>query len=516
MKFLRNFTLIMIITFTLGIMQNSPVQADSMKKSFRPDKTMETKVSFDNLELTVPAGVVNVPMTVERDVDLNLNGFERPSGLKVISELYKFGPRGLKFLPDKPLVGRFKIDPTTLPLGASLSIVRLYYINQDTKKLEVVEEQQIDQETGILEAKIRHFSTYVTAITVIWNGDGVNPFYDYVHHGDEHVSVYNQLLSVVSPVISLPGRGGLDLNLSRTYCPANYIDNIRGNININPFSISPSWSWAETYFDPMNQVLYLKDGTSYNIPVIAAGWTTPPVTYDYGSVKFIACQFNYVIGGNGSTITDWASYIGEIRLNNGIRIDIDQNNTCETVTDIHGNQIRYNFSKSYPVYITPDLSNSFKYTTIYPSILSSITDSAGRVLKLNYANSGYTYNSMGVISIPMLTTVQYSGKTILSHTMDISGNETFTDTLNRSTKYIYNSGWKDNSGTRNNTFWINEIDYFNGIRSVYNHSGSLIFSHILYRPDSSNQTETYSKSGQNAIVINGTNKKNLYICHKYV
>jgi RHS repeat-associated protein len=446
---------------TLLFLMGGALVANAAPRVFQADRNTDSVVKFADLELTVPAGANEEQMTVDFNEGLDLSGYEKPSGVKLISKPYKFGPQGMKFNKDKPLRAIFRLNNIALPIGRRLDEVKLFYINQEAKKLELVEEQQINPETMLLEAKLKHFSDYTLAVSSVepaWNGDGINPFYDYVHNGEEHVSLYQPRLSILSPVISLPGRGGMDLKLARAYS-SRYL------IFTNPFIISRYWCWAFTYYDFANHELHFPDGTSYPITVYnlreTAGFYDYSVTRDIGETVFTVKHCKSDFDG----IHTW---VKQIIFKDGTRLDIPSD-TYQTFTDIHGNQIKYNIQN-----IRFDIPGT--YDSKYFRLLSSIEDSVGRIFQFNY--------DLDEDQLPCLVSViqQPYNKTILRRRVN-GYQEIFTDAAQRDT--IYN-------GAASPSGQINEIVYANGLRSQYSYEYSLydpttVKSHYL----NNNLKETY-------------------------
>jgi hypothetical protein len=190
-----------------------------------------TTVQYGDLELTIPAGAAAQPMTVA-STGLNLNDIKKPYGVIILGPTYCFGPDRLVFGTGKSLGFKLKINSSMIPKGYSPASVKLFYINRQLGRLEEVRDQNINWQTGVLEAKLPHFSEYVPGIIPNWSGTGLNPWIDYISKGEENVCLNGLKLSINSQVLSLPGRG-LDLKLNRVY-NNSYTYNYRND----PFSIS--------------------------------------------------------------------------------------------------------------------------------------------------------------------------------------------------------------------------------------------------------------------------------------
>ena len=131
-----------------------------------------TTVQYGDLQLTIPAGAAAQPMTVAT-TNLNLNGIKRPSGSIILGPTYSFGPEGLVFGPNKSLDFKLKINSALIPKGYSPASVRLFYINRQLGLLEEVKDQNVNLQTGVLEAKLPHFSEFVPGLVPGWAGTGL-------------------------------------------------------------------------------------------------------------------------------------------------------------------------------------------------------------------------------------------------------------------------------------------------------------------------------------------------------
>ena len=299
-----------------------------------------TVTEFDGLQLEVPAGATDQLITIERG-DSKLDGISKPYGFQAVGLPYRFGPQGLQFSKDKALKVRLHINPSLIPAGFSKHRVKLYYINHEAGRLEQVPDQKIDPRTGDLIAPLRHFSDYVPGVTPSWDGNGINPFLDYAHDGDESVSLYDQRLTVLSNVYSLKGRG-MDLNLTRVFAICNSDDYIG---NENPFKINNNWRWALPYW--YKSRLYLGNGASYDASAdtaIGGNLTIEGKTFkihEEDGFRFLVYEHEH-----GDEVLDKVI----IYLSDGTRIETFAGTDTyfygyQLVSDRNGNTIRYNFSK---------------------------------------------------------------------------------------------------------------------------------------------------------------------------
>ena len=468
------WTLIIALGLTLTAVTTGYAMSDRV--SFKANKYQERKITFHDLEITIPADPADdQDLSVEWGSE-DFSGIEKPTGFQAIAKPFEFGPQGIRFKDGKPLVFRLKIDPSSIPAGYSASNIGLYYINQDTHKMEPVAEQRFDPTTNILEAKLPHFSSYVAAATASGtytpnlDVNGLNPYKDYIHNGEEHVDPYKQQLQVVSPVYSVPGRAGLDLKLSRIFAAG------KTDFYNDPFTIDYYWYWDLPHY--ANGRLYLPGGKSYYIERCNDGMV---------NLEGVVIQKDFQ---NGS--------FPKIHFSNGtfLEICIDQY-SCgyEYLKDLNGNQITYKIEQ---------VSTGGQYPHGGPRI-TQITDSLGRVINFSYNNeismNGYdpaldkvTESYNGVINT--ILTVKYP---------DGSGrNANFTDVINRTTSYtITNFQTGQNSGESK----ITQIVYQpSGVTSQYTYEQGIavgLFSDFSYDVS----TQTFTRPDKTTVKItyrNGT------------
>ena len=439
-------------------------------RTVQPSATSLTQLTFQDLDLDIPAGASTEAISVSR-ASSALDGITLPYGFKAIGEPYRFGPSGLEFSSGKELKARFTIEPATLK-GHSISAVKMYYINTGEKTLELVPNQSVDAEAGVLNASIEHFSSYVLGVSPSWDGSGINPFMDYIHNGEEHVSIAGMSLSILSPVYNVKGRG-LDINLVRAFGQTSASD------SFNPFYISQGWHWAMPYI--ANETLYLPSGGSYKITYNHSPNSSYPTYYDFGetvikvSIDSTTCQLTAVY------------------LNDGTKIQIGGN--YQVITDPNGNWIRYDFttlSDSSGLYIRKRINR--------------LTDSCGHTFNFYYSAT------ITDIQLQRVEQQMDSGvRTILSRTAS-GDQESFTDALGRTTAYSYTSS--------ENKKYITRITYPNGLISAYQYDyKKQITSQSFTRPGSSTPARTVIYTPTNyslayeivtSVTVNDGNSKKIY------
>lgn len=406
------------------------------------------------MEIEVPAGATRHKLTIEKR-EPNLAGIRTPNGFKLIGKTYCFGPHGLRFEKNKELRVKIRFKPEELK-DYSINTVRLYYINTENKELERIPEQFFNTKQDVLEAKLTHFSSYVTGIESDWDGNGINPFMDYVHNGEEHVSVANLNLTILFPVFSIQSRKW-NIDLTRSFSSSN--DRSRFTY------ICDGWYWAFPHVDN-SSTLCLPNGGTYKIPF---DYRKPgPYTQSY---NFGAMVITIKVSKNGSY-----GKLESVSLSDGTKIQIYDN--YQIVSDPNGNWLRYNIDTIRNSYSIP-----FKRIT-------SMISSAGHKFNFKYCDAS------GIIT---LTKVEQSlsnntKKTILTLT---GGNyyNIFTDALGRTTTYAY---------TDNTQAYIKKITYQNGLVSSYKYKDNKISSQTFTQTGSTptKRTVTYTPTYDNPSLKN--------------
>lgn len=228
------------------------------QKFFRAESQRETKVTFNDLEITVPANASQQELSVGWGDEIDYRGYKTPRCFKYISRSYRFGPHGVKFNRDKMLHFRLKISPKMVPTGYRPDQIKLFYVDQTNLRLELVPQQYYDPRTGTLEANLEHFSDYVPGVTPDWDGEGIAPYADYVNAGEATVNICGLNVSVNANVYSLAGRG-MDFSLRRKFDPGS---------STSPMHITDDWIWdLYNYYDGQLQIpqggqYYLSTGSS--------------------------------------------------------------------------------------------------------------------------------------------------------------------------------------------------------------------------------------------------------------
>jgi RHS repeat-associated protein len=476
---LKSFCLLGLIA-SLTLFTAFSVNANPDGRVLKHSAHEDSVTKFDRFEVTVPAEAANQEMTVE-EVELDLKGINKPYNFKPVSKMFRFGPHGMKFSKGKEL--RFNLQ-----LDAGQQGAELYYIDREKGRLERVEGQSYKPKTKRLEARLRHFSDFVAGIIAGWDGNGINPFSDYVHNGEETVSIATLSLQVRSTILSLRNRNGTDFHLTRSYMSNNRYYQQWG---VTLFALSEQWYWDIPFLtggysgEPDRYSIYI------NIPGKGGFTIQPP----YGAGNYPSDWFEYTINGETFRLK-----VGEysdsiymrpiVMLKDGTIIEYHNStpNDYETITDPKGNCTKYVFSQV--------AEYSEQDETIRVNRISLIEDSVGRKIY-------FRYNTLGKLTKVEQLLSNGSFKTIM--TCGLAWNEQqFTDSLGRTTTYkcISPSG-----------LFIKDIFYPNGAHSAYSYKMNydyseqgdyLISSQKWYKPGNSSPFKTvdYDTVGLYYIKVN--------------
>lgn len=438
-----------VLSLLAGTTQITLADGSPLKMHRQPNQN--TRFSFKNMQIELPAGS-STDFTIEEG-NSDLTGIKLPYGFRPISNVYKFGPHGIKFKNGKGPKISIKLDRVQLKQGDSIEQVKLYYINREQKRLQLVDNQEIDDIEGAINATLTHFSDYVPGITSSWDGTGLAPFADYISDGEEHVCVETNLTTVLSTVINLKGRG-LDTKIDRVFAPDGLDpDDYMGTYLTNPLTIFQNWRWSLMcyYVDSSNVFsLYLPGGGRYFLGTVLSSFTL-------NGRKFNVYNSNGVIYAAPAKKPYDVVY-----LNDGTKMSLNGN--VETITDPNGNQITIYFKNYYDSYTsTTTYQNDDgtwdiieNVTTITLPRIEKIIDSVNRTFLFRYSDNGNFFKLEQQL-------VNGSLKSILTPVGD-----GFMDALGRITTYFYQ---EDEPGAWINYNWttrgISKIVYPNGSHSEY-------------------------------------------------
>jgi YD repeat-containing protein len=422
LKLICWFGLVGALTFCAGMTAIASPEGVMLKRSAYEDSVTQ----FNRFKITVPAGAADREITVT-EVEPDLKGIRQPFNFKPVSKMFRFGPHGMKFSKGKEL--RFN-----LKLEAGQEGARLYYINREKGRLDLVEGQSHRSKTNRLEARLRHFSDYIAGIESGWDGNGINPFSDYVTNGEETVSIASRKLQIRSNVITWKGPGGVEFNLTRAY----------GKCGVDELKISDDWYWDIPYFNPTYKH---EGGGTYQVYINIPGKgafsnNTPESTERTGIDKYLYtynyCGTMYRLIEYYKSSDDGYMYKPWVQFKDGTVISLDNRGMIVSYTN--GYWVKYYFT---------EFSYSKFGETVWERRLSYLEDTCGRRIHFRYNVFG---DGVGFIKAEQqLTNGTY--KTIMS------GNYyTFSDALGRVTTYDIGSQV------------IKGITYPNGARSEYKYA----------------------------------------------
>jgi len=414
------------------------------RRSVRPQAHQAVRLNLADLEVEIPAGAAEQEISVET-VEADLAGITKPRGFRAVGNIIRFGPHGMRFQKGKELRFRLKV-------AGEMQNARLYYINREKRRLEAVE-SRFDRASGVMEAKLGHFSDYVPGVTPGWDGNGIDPFFD-ITHGEETVQTASLKLSVRSNVLSLPGRG---LNFTLTRATSEYAP--------EHLKISDHWYWDLPY--ACGPVVNIPGKGIFNIGGMS-------IASDLDKAPWMSCQVYYsgdtyfALGGPSDESPQWWDTNSVLYLPDGTCVETIGDKV--TVKDPTGNWYQYTY-----IYL-------YNYEERYPRI-GTITDSLGR--KFTFSYNGYNLTKV------VQTLRDGRQKTIL--TSGRSGwEEWFSDALGRTTRYTWSRPFLQ--------FVISKIVYPNQARTECSHE--VIWDQRLERYESviteqrfyqANQSEPFKK-----------------------
>ncbi|HXQ92906.1 MAG TPA: hypothetical protein VN739_07845, partial [Nitrososphaerales archaeon] len=249
-----------------------------------------------------------------------------------------------------------------------------------------------------------------------WGKPGLSPYENYFTQLSEYVSPGNGLLGVSQTDLNLPGRGGLDLTITRIFSTpySFYTSGTNRSFNVDNFTLAKLGIGWELSFPWLgSDYLHLWDGQAY-----AYNWTG-----------------NVFVNHNGENFALYSNTNSTFSLFNsaGTRYYFDSNQRLTSITDATGNN-----------------TISLSYTSGH---ISSITDTVGRVVTFKYYSSGQLNN---------ITT----GGLTWSYTYSGSNLATVTDPQGRVTSYSYFIG--------SNAWLVKQINYPTGALTNYTYGSASV------------------------------------------
>ncbi|HBE77563.1 MAG TPA: hypothetical protein DDW65_07230, partial [Firmicutes bacterium] len=194
--------------------------------------TQDTKIEYENVVVGVPAGALSATKTLTitqvKDSDALVS---KSKGIN-ISPVYSFGaatsnsiadPAGVQF--NKPvLVGIHYELKGEIQEHLQKNCLKAYYYNTKADNWEVVPESYVDPNTDTVYFFTKHFSMFSVQASAApgispeqISNMGVSPGKSYFQNNQVNISYASGSASVLAKDFVLPGRGGLDLTISRSY-----------------------------------------------------------------------------------------------------------------------------------------------------------------------------------------------------------------------------------------------------------------------------------------------------------
>jgi RHS repeat-associated protein len=250
-----------------------------------------------------------------------------------------------------------------------------------------------------------------------WNVDGLSPYASYFAQNGDYVNPGNGLMIYTQTDVSVPGRNGVDLTLSRIYQQPRYLSKADGTAygsSQYPFSnLGLYWGLDLPWMD--GTYVYAGNGNRFVIQWGNEGNSSQFVNHDV--VHFVLNNVNK--GG--------MTYY-ELITSSGLRCQFEHSSPykLQQISDLEG------YDPNAASYSTPLNRLSFTYSG---NVLTDITDSGlGRTIHLSYNNG-----RLSQIVRPDGATISltYSQVTFNGATCWLLSS--VTDALGRVTSFTYNS-----------------------------------------------------------------------------
>ncbi|MDA8078295.1 MAG: PKD domain-containing protein [Nitrospiraceae bacterium] len=293
-----------------------------------------------------------------------------------------------------------------------------------------------------------------------------DPFYSMGHElsgnrtfdqATEHVDPFSGFVTLSNTDLVLPGNGGLDVKLIRTYNSAIWGRRDVGNPGLvawndwSPLGIgwamhmgivrNPSGSGSANYMSPNNPIVEMPDG-SQHILYIKQGASPNMITREYWTYKSVGSGIWELTFSDGTVYT--FKYIpGVAGYSDNAGVQVAQ------VTSIQ------NASRTSTISISYYLYGSY-------SFLKTITDSVGRSIQFNYDYAGHKLNTITVDN----RTFSYTYQAI--NTGVPLGNQNFLTQVTPPTGG--GSPWKYSYNSAGNTYDLQTVTYPSGGTITYNYS----------------------------------------------
>jgi RHS repeat-associated protein len=369
----------------------------------------------------------------------------------------------------QPVTMTFTYREEDIPAGMTEANLFVYRYDPGTQSWIRVPGQVIDMEKNTITIPVERFSSYsIQASTALppdpqtLNGLGVAPYQAYFQENNESVSPSSGNLSIRVVDLRLPGRNGLDLEISRSYDMLGHQVATLDAKSARPFvSFGGGWTLDLPWIgkNDNGSFLTLPGGGTYEIKwkMNGSGWDRQGhgVYTHHEGEHFTIEQFQKFIRDIREDVgedrtqyvkvgEEWAPARYVAYLKDGRRFEFDGSGKLTAITDRTGqNTIRYNY---------------------YGSRLTSIEDSLGRVVTFAYSDGRIVSIRSGDRE------VKYAYNPHLSAVTDPEGRVTAYSYTSMAAGQVYNSS-TDSYEKKTYTALLEKITYPSGGYATYGYQG---------------------------------------------
>ena len=193
--------------------------------------SLETKIEYENVLVGIPIGALPVSRTITITKVKNPERIlEESKGIN-LSPVYCLSaatpqgpvdPAGVQFA--KPVLVGIKYELEGMYQYLKESSFRAFYYNSNANNWEMIPESYVDSENKVLYFFTKHFSMFTVQASTAQSMSpeqisnmGVSPGKAYYQNNQVSISYSSGSASVTAKDFVLPGKGGLDLTISRSY-----------------------------------------------------------------------------------------------------------------------------------------------------------------------------------------------------------------------------------------------------------------------------------------------------------
>jgi YD repeat-containing protein len=276
-----------------------------------------------------------------------------------------------------------------------------------------------------------------------WSRPGLSPYESYFNHLDDYISPGNGLLAIEQQDLYLPGRNGLDLNISRIFQTPYAFG--PGNLTVGIDNYSTSYAnlgfgWSLNFPWLGQNYVHLQNGEAYPY-----NWTTSG-----GSTYFenhAGTNFKLVQNADGSF--DLYLVSGE-DYHFGANSSGVQYSRLDWIKDATGNNsINFFYSGDHISYITDSINRIVNFTYNGNNQLTSISSGTNMSWSYNYLNGDlvsatdpvgrvthYTYGAINNYWLMTNITYPTGGQTNFTYGRGQVGTEDYTYYVTLASQYV--------------------------------------------------------------------------------